>query len=482
MDDGRAQLPARTVEQLRRHFRGGLISPGSEGYDESRRVWNGAVDRRPTLIARCAGADDVATAVRFARDRDLAISVRGSGHSILGHGVLDGGLVIDLSGLKDVAVDRDGRRARAGSGVTWGEFDLATQQHGLATTGATVSHVGLAGMTLLGGFGHLLRRHGLTVDTLRAVDLVTADGDRSEVDHEHEPELLWGLRGGGGNFGIATSLTYDLRPVPPLVLAGPVYWTLEQAPEVLRVTDEIARDAPDDLGIMIMVHRAPPLPFLPPQRYGTPALGLLLTWFGDVDTGLGTLGRLRGTGEPLGDAVRPVPYRSVQTMLDVAAAPGNAVHQRSVILPHLSDTVTDEITAVVKELPTASSMLTGWAIGGAASRVDPGETAIGPRPPGFELRLVAQYRPDDPRAHEHVAWVRAGHDRLRPHGDGRQYPTFLSDEGHAGVVAAYGDRLSRLVALKDRYDPDNVFRLNANIPPRGASAGTSGSGRSSGRA
>ena len=232
-----------------------MLAPGEEGYEEARRVWNGAVDRRPALIAQCAGVDDVQQALRFALERDLRVAVRGGGRSIVGHSVVDDGIVIDLSHMKAVSVDPATRVAHAGGGLTWSELDLATQHHGLAVTGAVVSHVGVAGTTLGGGLGHLMRRHGFTADNLLSVDLVTAGADRVRVDAEREPELFWALRGGGGNFGIATAFDYRVHPVGPLVLGGPIYWPLEQAPMVLRVLREFAPDAPDELGMMLVAHR-----------------------------------------------------------------------------------------------------------------------------------------------------------------------------------------------------------------------------------
>ena len=457
--------PRTDAAALRGRFRGALLRPGEEGYDEARRPWNGAVDRRPALIARCAGADDVQAALRFARERELPVSVRGGGHSVLGHSVCDGGVMIDLSHMKAVSVDPAARVARAAGGVVWSELDLATQRYGLATTGGTVSSVGIGGLTLGGGIGYLMRRHGLTVDNLRAVDLVTADADRVRVDAVSEPELFWGLRGGGGNFGIATAFEYDLHPVGPLVLGGPVYWPLAQAPQVLRALRDFAPDAPDELGIMIVAHRAPPLPFLSVEDYGAPALGLLLVWSGDIAAGLRATAPLRSVGTPLGDLVRPVPYRAVQSLIDGSAPRGTHAYWRSHRLPELSDAVIDTIVGLVETLTSPFSLLNGWAVGGAASRVAPDATAVGEREVGFELRLIAAWPPGDPDGARHTAWVRDGWEALRPHSTGRQYVNFLSDEGAAGVQAAYGDRLARLVALKDRYDPTNVFRLNVNIPP-----------------
>src|SRR5918993_5547330 len=257
-----ATIERNALEELRGQFRGALLQPDEEGYDEARRVWNGAIDRYPALIARCAGADDVATAVRFARERDLLISVRGGGHAVAGHAVCDGGLMIDLSLMKAVRVDPAARTARAAGGLLWSEFDRATQQYALATTGGIISHTGIAGLTLGGGLGHLMRKHGLTVDNLLSVDLVTADAERIQVDAETTPDLFWGLRGGGGNFGIATSLEYRLHPVGPLVLGGPIFWRLDEGTKVLRFLRDFAPQAPDELGIAFAASLAPPSPIL----------------------------------------------------------------------------------------------------------------------------------------------------------------------------------------------------------------------------
>ena len=459
-------VDAGAFAELRAGFRGALLRPGEEGYDEARRVWNGAIDRRPALIARCAGADDVVEAVRFSRAEDLVVSVRCGGHAVAGHGVCDGGVMIDLSLMKAIGVDPEARVARAAGGVLWAELDRATQRHGLATPGGIISHTGVAGLTLGGGLGHLTRKHGLTVDNLRAVDLVTAGGERLRVDAESEPELLWGLRGGGGNFGIATALEYDLHPVGPMVLGGPIFWPLADAPEVLGLLRQFAPGAPDELGISIVMRLAPPLPFLPSEQYGEPVIGLLLVWCGDLGEGREAIAPLRAVGTPLADVVRPVPFLAVQSMLDASAPHGRHYYWRSHRVAELSDGVIDALVARVGAPTSPFSQMSGWAIGGAAGRVDPGATAVGPREDGFEINITSVWDPGDPDPGRHVAWVREGSEEVRPSSVG-VYANFVSDEGAAGLRAAYGDRLHRLVALKDRYDPDNVFRLNTNIPPSG---------------
>jgi FAD/FMN-containing dehydrogenase len=461
-----AVIEAVDTTALRTSFRGALLHPGEEGYEEARRVWNGAIDRHPALIARCAGADDVVEAMRFARERELPVTVRGGGHAVAGHAVSDGGLMIDLSLMKAVEVDPEARTARAAGGLLWRELDAATQQHGLATTGGIISHTGIGGLTLGGGFGHLMRRHGLTVDNLLAVELVTADGERLRVDAASEPELFWGLRGGGGNFGVATAFEYRLHPVGPLVLGGPMFWGLDDAPAVLRVLRELAPAAPDELGISISIMPAPPMPFLAPEQFGKPVIGLVLAWMGDFAAGERAIAPLREVGRPLADVVRPVPYPALQSMLDGGAPHGRHYYWKAHRLPALSDATIDVFCERASAFTSPFAQINGWAVGGAVSRVDPGATAVGERETGFELSFAVGWRPSDPDGERHRAWSRAGWEALRGESAGI-YANFISDEGSAGVEAAYGARLARLTAVKDRYDPDNVFRHNANIPPSG---------------
>jgi len=461
-----AVIEAVDTTALRSSFRGALLPPGEEGYEEARSVWNGAIDRHPALIARCAGADDVVEAVRFARERELPVTVRGGGHAVAGHAVCDGGLMIDLSLMKAVEVDPDARTARAAGGLLWRELDAATQQHGLATTGGIISHTGIGGLTLGGGFGHLMRRHGLTVDNLLAVELVTADGERLRVDAASEPELFWGLRGGGGNFGVATAFEYRLHPVGPLVLGGPMFWGLDDAPAVLRVLRELAPAAPDELGISISIMPAPPMPFLAPEQFGKPVIGLVLAWMGDFAAGERAIAPLREVGRPLADVVRPVPYLALQSMLDGGAPHGRHYYWKAHRLPALSDVTIDVFCERASAFTSPFAQINGWAVGGAVSRVDPGATAVGERETGFELSFAVGWPPSDPDGERHRAWSRAGWEALRGESAGI-YANFISDEGSAGVEAAYGARLARLTAVKDRYDPDNVFRHNANIPPSG---------------
>jgi FAD/FMN-containing dehydrogenase len=462
--------------RLRARFRGTLLRPGEGGYEEARRVWNGAIDRRPALIARCAGADDVVEAVRFARERDLPVSVRGGGHAVAGHAVVDGGLMIDLSPMKAIRVDPAACVARAAGGVLLGELDRATQRFGLVAPCGIVSHTGIGGLTLGGGLGHTMRKFGLTIDNLLAVDLVTADGERLRVDAGTEPELFWGLRGGGGNFGIATAFEYRLRPLGPIVLGGPIFWPLADAPEVLRFARDFAPQAPDELGLAMFARLAPPGPLVPPEHYGRPVLGLTPVWAGDPAAGLRALAPLRRVGRPLADNLRPLPYLFLQSMVDGGNQHGMHYYWRSQRVPELGDAVIDVTAGLTDTITSPLSYVAGFAMGGAAGRVDPDATAVGERGNGFELNIVAGWPSPDPDPDRHTAWVRRGWTALRPHSSG-VYSHFLSDEGAAGVEAAYGGRLRRLTALKDRWDPDNFFRMNANIPPSRMAAGQTRSAR-----
>lgn len=454
----------RAVAGLRSRFRGALLGPGEAGYEEGRRVWNGAIDRRPALIARCAGSDDVVEAVRFARERGLLVSVRGGGHAVAGHAVCDGGLMIDLSLMKAIRVDPVARTARAAGGVLWGELDQSTQLHALATVGGIVTHTGIGGLTLGGGLGHLMRRFGLTIDSLLGVDLVTADGEQLRVDDRTEPELFWGLRGGGGNFGIVTAFDYRLHDVGPMLLGGPMFWPLADAQDVLRFVRDFAREAPDELGMVMTTRLAPPMPFMPPEHRGRPVLGLLLAWSGDPADGERFVAPLRRIGRLIVDFVRLVPYGFLQSLLDAGNPHNMHYYWRSQRVPTVSDDVIDVLLGLTETITSPLSYVAGFAMGGAVARVDADATAVGERSSGYELNVVAAWRPSDPDPARHLAWVRRGWTDLRQHSAG-VYANFLSDEEPTGVRAAYGRPLPRLTALKDRWDPTNFFRLNANIPP-----------------
>jgi FAD/FMN-containing dehydrogenase len=440
-----------------------LLHPGDPAYDEARKVWNGAIDRRPAVIARCTSAADVAAALELARDRGLQLAVRGGGHSIAGWSVCDDGLVIDLSPMRAVEVDPQARTARAGGGVLWGELDAATQQHGLATVGGIVTHTGIAGLTLGGGIGWLMRRHGATVDNLLDAELVTVEGETIRAGED--PDLLWGLRGGGGNFGIVTSFEYRLHEVGPTVLAGPLYYALEDGPEVLRFYRDLMADAPDELTTILNLRMAPPLPFIPTEYHGAPVVTAAVCYAGPVERGEQVLEPLRRFGTPLVDAISPRPYVELQRLFDPSVPHGWHYHWRSCELPPLTDGAIDALVEQAARITSPRSYVIVFQLGGAVARPEY-DTAFSQRDAAHNVNINAVWLEGDPDADRHVRWVHETQAALEPHARGRVYVNFLEDEGPERVRAAYGAAThDRLVALKRRYDPANVLRGNQNISP-----------------
>jgi FAD/FMN-containing dehydrogenase len=445
-------------------FAGELIAPGDESYDEARTIWNGAIDRRPALIARCHGADDVVAALRNARERDLIVAVRSGGHGVAGLAVCDHGLVVDLSAMRAVAVDPVARTARAQAGALWGDVDGATQEHGLATVGGIVTHTGIAGLTLGGGIGWLMRRYGATVDNLLGAEVVTADGEILRVSEDEHPELFWGLRGGGGNFGVVTSFDYRLHAVGPTVLAGPIYYDLEDAPDVLRHYRDYIAEVPDELTTILNLRHAPPLDFLPAEAHGQPVVAVIVCYAGPVERGEELLAPLRRFGSPIVDAVAPRPYVELQQLFNPAVPHGWHYYWKSWELPPLEDEAIDTIVEQAGKITSDRSYIIVFQLGGAVARGP--DTAFAQRDAAHDVNINAAWLPDDPEPERHVAWARDCFDALEPLAGGRAYVNFLGDEGADRVRAAYGEaRYERLVALKRQYDPTNVFRLNQNVAP-----------------
>jgi FAD/FMN-containing dehydrogenase len=445
-----------------------LLAPGDAGYDEARKIWNGAIDRRPALIARCRATSDVVAALRVARERDLPVAVRGGGHGVAGPAVCDDGLVVDLSPMRAIAVDPARHLARAQAGVLWGELDAATQQHGLATVGGIVTHTGIAGLTLGGGIGWLMRRCGATVDNLLAADVVTADGEIVRASEDENGELLWGLRGGGGNFGVVTSFEYRLHEVGPTVLAGPIYWALEDAPEVLRFYRDFIAEAPDELTTIVNLRHAPPTPLLAPELHGTPSVAVLACYAGSLERGEEALAPLRRFGSPLADALAPRPYLELQGLFDAGLPHGWHYYWKSWELPPLGDDAIDTLVEQAAKVTNERSYIIVFHLGGAIARVGEQETAYPQRDAAHNVNINAAWLPGDPEPERHVAWARDTFAALEPFGTGRAYVNFLADEGQERVRAAYGGgKYRRLVALKRAYDPANVFHLNQNIDPSG---------------
>ena len=453
------------IQELASAFRGELIGPGHGAYDAARRVWNGMIDKRPAVIARCTGVADVVSTVNFARENDLLVAVRGGGHNVAGNAVCDDGIVVDLSQLQGVRVDAASRTARAQPGLTWGLFDRETRAFGLATTGGLVSTTGIAGLTLGGGLGWLARKHGTTCDNLVSADVVTADGDIVTASADENADLFWGLRGGGGNFGVVTSFEYRLHPVGPTVLAGAVFHPGERAPEVLRFFREFVASAPDELTVLAVLLTAPEAPFLPPDAYGKLAVALALCYAGDMDEGGKALQPLRSFGTPLADVVSPMPYTALQGMFDASYPPGVHNYWKSNYLAQLSDAAIDTVVTHALRMPSPLSTLYFEHLGGAIRRVGEDDAAFGHREAAFDFNILAEWT-DPVESDANIAWTRDFWTAMQPFSTGGVYVNNLGVEGEDRVRAAYGPaKYERLVALKDKYDPGNLFRLNQNIRP-----------------
>jgi FAD/FMN-containing dehydrogenase len=454
---------------LRAGFQGAVLEPGDAGYDDARRIWNGAIDRRPACVARCAGVADVVAAVRFARERDLRVAVRGGGHGVAGHAVCDGGLVIDLSAMTGIRVDPRTRSARAEGGVLWGELDRATQRFGLATVGGIVTHTGVAGLTLGGGLGWLMRKHGATVDNVLSVGLVTADGELLTASAAEHEELFWGIRGAGANFGIVNEFEYRLHPVGPSVLAGPIFYALEDAPEVLRGYRDVVAAAPDELTTIVNLRLAPALPSLPVEVHGKPIVMVGACYAGPPEDGAGVVAPLRELARPIADRLEPKPYLELQSMFDPFVPHGWHYHWKSLELPPLTDAAIDTLVEHAAAMTSPRSYCIVFQLGGALGRVDAQATAFAQRGATHNVNINAVWTPEDRDAELHIAWARAFFDAMQPHARGGVYVNFLGDEGPDRVRAAYGPaNHDRLLALKRAYDPTNFLRLNHNIDPTGS--------------
>jgi len=459
------------VDRLASDFQGPLIGPDHPAYDEARRIWNGQIDRRPALIARCSGVADVRAAVRFAADQGLHPAVRGGGHAVAGHALAEGGLVIDLSAMTGARVDPAARTIQLAGGALNSHLDRETQAFGLAATGGIVSHTGVGGLTLGGGIGHLMRAFGLSIDALRSCDVVTANGD-FVADEEQNADLFWGLRGGGGNFGVVTSFTFDLQPLGPTVLAGMVLWPMDDAVPVLQFLRDFLAEAPDEVGLMANLRLAPPLPVIPAELHGKPVVALIATYAGPVEAGEEALRPVRGFGRPALDVIGPKPYVVHQKMFDAALPHGRHYYWRSQRLGPLTDAMIDVIVANCEAITSPLSTVPIFSFGGAVARVAEDATAFPHRDAAHDINIAAAWMPADAGdADRHIEWVRSFTAALEPHSMG-VYVNFTSDDAGDRIRRAYPDtHWRRLTALKAKYDPDNLFRRNANIPPAAVQSG-----------
>jgi FAD/FMN-containing dehydrogenase len=447
-------LDGTASESLRAGMRGAVLGPSDPEYDTMRRVHNGAIDKRPALIARCTGVADVMAALQFGIEHNLPIAVRGGGHNVAGKAVCDDGIVIDLSPMKGMRVDPAKRVAQAQAGLTWGEFDRETQVFGLATTGGAVSTTGIAGLTLGGGIGWLQRKYGLTCDNLLSADVVTADGRFLTASATNNADLFWGLRGGGGNFGIVTSFEYQLHPVGQ-VIAGPVVHPFSATKEVFRFYREYAQSAPDDLFVEFGLATLPD---------GQRAVMLFVVYAGQPEVAEEVLRPVREFGSPLEDMIAPMSYCDVQQAYDADFPFGLLNYWKSSNINELSDEAINTIVAFMEAAPSPRPMVIIDQFGGAVARVPNDATAFGHRAAAYDLIIAAVWaEPEEQEAH--IEWARRFWEAMQPYSTGDVYVNYLSDEGDERVRAAYGHHYARLVELKRRYDPQNVFRNNQNIRP-----------------
>jgi len=462
------QVAMGEIGELRAAMQGPVIAPGDPGFDEGRRVWNAQIDRRPSVIARCASAADVAAAIGFARERRLEISVRAGAHNTAGTAVCDDGLMVDLSLLNEVTVDPRARRARVGGGALLADLDSAAQAHGLAVPAGLVSHTGVAGLTLGGGMGWLTRKYGLSIDNLVSAEVVTADGRVLRAAADEHPDLFWAIRGGGGNFGVVTSFEFRLHEVDPVVQFGLFFWPLEQGPQALRLAREITAAMPGEINAVAGALNAPPAPFVPEQHHFAPGYGLVLTGFGSAPEHAQLVTQIRESLPPLFDLVTPMPYVELQKLLDEAGAWGFYSYEKGTYIEELSDEVIEVVTDHVPRKNSPMSMVLFYRLDEAYCRVGDDETAFsGGRSPRYEAFIIG-LAPDAEVLAAERGWVRGLWDALRPSaiGSGDAYINGMADLEDDRVRGSYGAaKYERLARIKAEYDPDNVFHLNANIRP-----------------
>jgi FAD/FMN-containing dehydrogenase len=452
------------LAELQAGLRGETVGRDHPEYDLHRKIWNGSFDRHPALIARCAGVADVIAAIKFGRQTGLPVTVRSGGHSFPGQSVADDALMIDLTPMKGVRVDPEKRTARVQAGVLLGELDRETQAFGLAVPSGIVTHTGVAGLTLGGGIGWIMRKHGLSVDQLVSMDLVTADGEFVKASADENADLFWGLRGGGGNFGIVTEFEFNCVPLGPTILAGPVFWPMEQSGDVLRFYRDWVADAPEDLMTIVVHRKAPPLPFVPEELHGKPVVMVIVCWIGDMEEGEKFIRPLREFGSPVADVCMPKPYLTHQAMLDPSFPHQRWYYFKSCDVGELTDEVIDITVERSLQIKSPLTSFPIWQMGGAVARVGEDEVAFGGRSTAFTYNIGACTMTSE-GFDEEREWVRSFWSALEPWHEG-VYVNFLGDEGADRVRQSYGaEKYDRLKTLKQKYDPDNFFRINQNIPP-----------------
>ncbi|MQA00152.1 MAG: FAD-binding protein [Dehalococcoidia bacterium] len=453
------------VVSLRGRLTGEVLVAGDPGYEEARAIWNGMIDRRPALIARCAGPADVVEAVRFAKDRNLVTSVKAGGHNIAGQAICEDGMVLDLSQMRDVFVDPVARTASVQAGCTLGDVDRETQMHGLAAVMGFVSTTGAAGVTVGGGFGYLTRTHGMTSDNLRSVEVVTADGELRTASDRENPDLFWAIRGGGGNFGVVTSFEYDLHPVGPEVVAGAIAWRGEDAAEVLEFFRGFAAEAPEELTCVAVLRPAPPAPWLREDVHGKAVVMALVCHSGSVEDGERAVASLKSFGSPVGDVIMRRPYVQQQQLLDATQPKGRRYYWKSEYLPGIDAAMLPPLIEHARAIASPHTAILLFQLEGALNRLPEDHSAAGGRDSAFVLNIAASWESAADDA-ANIEWARACWRDLRRFSTGYVYVNFLTeDEGADRTREAYGGNHARLAELKAKWDPDNFFRHNKNVAP-----------------
>jgi FAD/FMN-containing dehydrogenase len=452
------------IEKVKGAIKGRVLGPDDSGYDEVRQIWNAMIDRRPAAIVQPADAGDVAPAIKFARDHGLEISIRGAGHNIAGNAVCNGGVMIDFSNMRNVRVDAGKKRVYVDPGATLADVDESTQKHALATPVGINSTTGIAGLTLGGGFGWLTRKHGMTVDNLVSVDVVTADGKKLRASENDNHDLFWAIRGGGGNFGAVTEFEFALHPVGPEILAGLIVFPFAQAKQVLTHYRQFANSAPEELSVWVVLRQAPPLPFLPQHVHGKEVVVLPIFYAGEVGEGQKLIERLRTFGDVLGEHIGAQRYTEWQKAFDPLLARGARNYWKSHNFTELSDGALDAIIEYAGKLPSPQCEIFIGHIAGAANRVAPDAMAYAHRDAKFVLNVHGRW--DSPaQDNDCIEWARAFFTASAPYASAGAYVNFMTEEEGNRVAAAYGSNYARLVQIKKRYDPGNVFHLNQNIKP-----------------
>ncbi len=452
-----------TITALQSRLRGDLLLPEDPGYDQARRTYNALIDRRPSLVVRCASVADVRAGVDFAREEGLDLAVRGGNHNVTGFGTCEGGMVLDLGSLTGIEIDPVNRTARVEGGCLWREFDQAAHAFGLATPGGVNSTTGVGGLTLGGGIGYLTRKYGLSCDNVLSAEVVTADGGLLTVGPDEHPDLFWALRGGGGNFGVVTSFEFRLHPVET-VFGGVVFYPIERAEDVLRFYVDLIADATEDLGLLFTFARAPGADFVPEEIRGTPVCAIAGGFFGPATGAEAALAPVRQFGPPLFDLMGPMPYPALQQMFDASYPAGLSLFERSDFMPDVTEEVIGIHAKHGPEVPTQLSAMFLYPTGGAAHRIGPDETAFSMRDAKF-VHLIAAIDPEPAVTRQHMGWVREYWSALHPHSAGGAYVNWMGEEGIDRLAATYRQNYERLRAAKSQYDPGNLFHINQNIKP-----------------